>query len=65
MKFLQVCVEQCEFQKFKKSKFYCDLYERILAHVKIHDCGIKIIRCRQCIDEQTEYEILKDSKIEH
>ncbi len=62
MKFLKFCIEQCEFQKFKKAKFYCDLYERNMAYVKIHASGIKVLRCRQCIDEQDEYEILEALK---
>lgn len=62
MKFLKLCVEQCEFQQFKKGKFYCDLYEKNLAHIKIQKSGLKIVRCRQCIEEQNEYEILEDLK---
>lgn len=65
MKFLKLCIEQCEFQKFKKDKFHCDLYERKLSHIQIQDSGLKVVRCRQCINEQSEYKIIEDLKHEN
>jgi hypothetical protein len=52
------CTNGCEFQKFKKKKFYCTLYEGELICYK-ENSNVAVIRCKQCIEEKIEYEIAK------
>lgn len=52
---MKLCTENCEFKKWKEGKFICDLHEKDLMYVKI-DEGIRFLRCKECEQEQKEYE---------
>lgn len=61
------CLDQCEWQKFKKGKFFCKFYEEYLyseKSLKIGDDNLIVYRCDKCKEEENisltpEMEIFK------
>jgi len=53
------CVAKCEFQEFDGNYFECKLYDDVELNVKIEN-GIKVFRCKECIDEGIIGEKTKD-----
>jgi hypothetical protein len=64
------CLEQCEWQKFTKGKFYCKFYEVDLYSektIKIGDDKLVVYRCDKCKEEENisltpDMEVLKRVK---
>lgn len=64
------CLEQCEWQKFGRGKFYCKFYEEELyseKSIKIGQDNLIVHRCEKCIEEENisltpELEVLKRVK---
>ena len=51
------CLDNCEFQNFKRKKFLCTLYEDELRCYK-ENSNVAVLRCEQCIKEKVEYDII-------
>lgn len=64
------CLEQCEWQKFKRGKFYCRFYEIDLhseKSIKIGNDKLTVYRCDKCKEEENislspDLEVLKRVK---
>lgn len=65
-----ICLDECEWQKFKKGGFFCKFYDESLYSEKsleIGDDKILVYRCNKCKEEENisltpDLEVLKRLK---